>query len=274
MLTIFCATMIFAMAADAVTTSAKRKTAAAPAKKELPAEIKPFIVLEEDTLGLLENPFFTINAEGDTVYMEVSPEHRAGRLTEEDFRQVAEELGVETAAIKAVVEIEAGNTHQGFWAPGKPVINFDVSVFRRNARRNGVNLSKYTRSHPVVFARPNRARYGSYGAAQQARLDAARSIDDRTAIQSTFWGMFQIGGFNWNKCGAASPDEFVRLMSRSERDQLELFANFVRTTGLLPSLRAKNWGAFARTYNGPSYAARGYHTRLARAYAKYKKMEK
>lgn len=200
----------------------------------------------------------------------VSYEHIPDRLTEEDFREVAEELGVEVAAIKAVVEIEAGTKHEGFWANGKPIINFDLSMFRKFAARNKINLSRYQRSHAVVFAKPNRARYGSYQAAQQARLDAARTIDDKTAIEGTFWGMFQLGGFNWKVCGTSSPDEFVRLMSRSERDQLELFAEFIRETGMLPLLKAKNWSAFARRFNGPTYARRGYHTRLARAYAKHK----
>lgn len=214
---------------------------------------------------------FTINEKGDTVPLTVAPMNRHGRLTEEDFVEVARELGVEVAAIKAVVEIEAGKSHSGFWAEEKPLINFDLSVFRRMARNNKVNLSKYARSHAVVFARPNATRYGGQQAAQQARLDAASQIHRLSAIQGTFWGMFQLGGFNWKKCGASSPEEFVKLMSRSERDQLELFATFVRNSGLLNALRNKNWAAFARGYNGPSYASRGYHTRMAAAYARHKK---
>ena len=49
------------------------------------------------------------------------------RLSERDYAEVAEELGVETAAIKAVVDIEAGKGHKGFWSEGKPIINFDLS---------------------------------------------------------------------------------------------------------------------------------------------------
>ncbi|MDE6301778.1 MAG: N-acetylmuramidase family protein [Muribaculaceae bacterium] len=194
---------------------------------------------------------------------------RHGPLTEKDFREVAEQLGVEVAAIKAVVEIEAGKSHQGFWTEGKPLINFDLSVFRQMAARNKVNLNGQQKAHPEVFTRPNVAKYGSRGAAVQARLDGAMAIDSLSAIEGTFWGMFQIGGFNWKKCGASSPEEFVRLMSRSERDQLEMFAQFITNAGLLPALKRKNWSAFARGYNGPSYAARGYHTRLAAAYRKF-----
>jgi hypothetical protein len=192
-------------------------------------------------------------------------------LTDDDYREVAQELGVEVAAIKAVVDIEAGRTHQGFGEPGKPLINFDLSLFRRSAQKHGVNLAKYRQSHAVVFASPNARRYGTHQNAQHARLEAARRICNDAAIESTFWGMFQIGGFNWPKCGTADINEFVEMMSRSERDQLELFARFITNSGMLPALKAKNWSAFAARYNGPSYRSRGYHTRMAAAYAKHLK---
>ena len=217
---------------------------------------------------------FEMSVDGDTIWLAEVPENRHGELTEEDFVEVAEELGVEVSAIKAVVEIEAGKNHKGIRDDGKPLINFDLSVFRKMAAKNKVSLVKAQSTYPEIFKGPNASKYGSRQAGQQARLDAARQVDDLSAIEGTFWGMFQIGGFNWKKCGTASPDEFVDLMSRSERDQLELFAKFITNTGLLKHLKNKNWRAFARGYNGPGYAARGYHTRLAKAYAKYKKQEK
>ncbi|MDE6485342.1 MAG: N-acetylmuramidase family protein [Duncaniella sp.] len=191
------------------------------------------------------------------------------RLTDDDFRKVAQELDVEVAAIKAVVEIEAGKTHQGFSAPGKPLVNFDLSMFKSFASRRGINLGKYTSQYPDVFrsGRRNQAEVFS-------RLENAMAIDSALAVEATFWGMFQIGGFNWQRCGAESIDDFVKLMSRSERDQLELFGKFIINTDLLKHLKSKNWAAFARGYNGPAYARRGYHTRLANAYRRYKAEEK
>ena len=212
---------------------------------------------------------------GDTIPIHTSflPEPpeipHSGPLTDADFNEIAEELGVEPAAIKAVVEIETGKTRRGFYADGLPIINFDLPVFRRAAALKGINLSKYAGSHPTVFSAPNIARYGSQQRAQQARLDAAMTIDSIAAIESTFWGMFQIGGFNWKLCGAESHEDFIRLMKRSEYDQLRLFANYIRNTGLVKYLQAKNWAAFAKIYNGPSYASRAYHTRMAAAYKRY-----
>lgn len=194
---------------------------------------------------------------------------RKTRLEENDFKAAADSLQVDVATIHAVVEIEAGHDHSGFWAEGKPVINFSLDLFRRFAKRDGINVNKYKKTHPEVFRPANRAKYGSQQAAVQARLDGARAIDDSAAIEATYWGMFQIGGFNWKKCGTSSPQDFAERMSRSEHDQMELFINFLRSTGLDKPLQSRKWAQFARGYNGTSYARRGYHKRLARAYKKY-----
>lgn len=192
-------------------------------------------------------------------------------LTDDDYAAVAQRLGIEVAAIKAIVDIETGRTHCGFASPGQPIINFDLAVFSSFARRRGVNLANYRDSHAVVFARPNARRYGTRQNAQHARLEAARLICNEAAIEGTFWGMFQIGGFNWKKCGAADIDDFVERMSRSEREQLELFANFIENSGLTRYLKNKDWARFALRYNGPGYRKRGYHTLMARSYKKHLK---
>lgn len=217
-----------------------------------------------------ESETTTSNAEGETADTALDMPDRYERLTEDDYKEVAKELGVEVAAIKAVVDIEAGKSHEGFAAPGKALINFDLSMFRKFAQKHGVNLSKYRRSHSTVFAAPNVKRYGTRQAAQRARLEQAKTIHHDAAIEGTFWGMFQIGGFNWKKCGAKSLDDFERRMNLSEREQLELFARFCENSGLIPYLKKKDWAGFALRYNGPGYKKRNYHGRMAAAYKKYK----
>lgn len=192
-------------------------------------------------------------------------------LTPADYQSVADELGISVAAIRAVVDIEAGPKGEGFNPDHTPIINFDLTMFRQAARRRGINLNKYKSSHAVVFAAPNRKKYGSYQAAQYARLDAAMTIDTIAALEGTFWGMFQIGGFNWKICGCGSVREFVHLMSYSEREQLELFAAFLRARSLVTYLKNREWAKFALRYNGTGYKKHGYDTRMAAAYAKYSK---
>lgn len=181
-------------------------------------------------------------------------------LEEADYVAVAKELNVEVAAIKAVVDVETGRQHVGFCAPHVPIIYFDAKVFRRNCARKGIGLS----THGKI-----QSGHGVNQTLAHDRLSKACAIDSVTAFESTFWGMFQIGGFNWKLCGCRDVGEFVGQMKYSEPAQLELFARFLVNTGLVEYLRNKNWRAFAYRYNGPKYAQRGYHTRLARAYKKH-----
>lgn len=196
---------------------------------------------------------------------EADARSRYQSLTDEDFRMVAEELGVEVAAMKAVVEIEAGKQMKGFWAPGVPVVNFDRSMYNRFRRGSGSQAGDKTAKVPDGLS--------GYALKEWTQLVNARRVNARGADMGTFWGMFQIGGFNYKLCGCSSIEEFVKLMSYSELEQLELFAAFLVNTGMIHDLRAKNWASFARKYNGAGYARRGYHTRMATAYRKYRQLQ-
>lgn len=199
----------------------------------------------------------------DTLLSEDSNIRYSG-LSDTDYQNIAKELGIEVATIKAVVSIEAGPRLEGFLAPGVPVINFDRKMYNsiRNKATSGKKVAANTKIPDGITS--------SYGKKEWGELIAARKINEDRANMGTFWGMFQIGGFNYKLCGCTDIDEFVKLMSHSEYMQLELFAAFVTNTGMVKHLRNRNWSAFARMYNGASYAKRGYHTRMANAYKKFK----
>lgn len=188
-------------------------------------------------------------------------------LTENDYREVARELGIEVAAIKALASIEGGG--HGFDATGNATINFDLSVFKRFLRKNGISEAKARKTAPVAFAPVNSKRYGGYVAAQHARLEDACKVSRRLALEATFWGMFQIGGFCYKLCGCKDVEEYVRLTGESERQQLELFARFITNAGYVKYVKAHNWSAFARAYNGGRNVA-GYAAKLQRAYNRFK----
>ena len=184
-------------------------------------------------------------------------------LTENDFDLVADELQIEKATIKAVVEIEAGTAMKGFWAPGIPVINFDDRMFIRYKSKTLVTEAMAEERVPDGLT--------GYALKEWTQLINARKKNAIAANMATFWGMFQIGGFNYKLCGCESVNEFVRRIAYSELEQLQLFAIFINNTGLVEYLKKKDWSGFAKRYNGPSYARRGYHTKMAKAYAKYSK---
>lgn len=189
---------------------------------------------------------------------------RYTHLTDDDFRRVANELQVEVAAIKAVVVIEAGKAMRGFWAPGVPIINHDRSMWARSGKL--VTSKAKAPSNATIPAGLTSA----FAKKAWQRLINARKINIQQADMSTFWGMFQIGGFNYKLCGCSSIEEFVELMSYSELEQLELFAALITNCKYVQYLRDKNWAAFARRYNGPGYARQGYHTKMAKAYKQFK----
>ena len=190
------------------------------------------------------------------------------RLCDADYRRVAEELGIEVATMKSVVEVEAGITHKGFCEPKKPILNFDVTIFKKFLRKKGFNYKKHLNKE--AFKKINIRKYGSYCKAQWARFESACKIDSTSAKEASFWGMFQIGGFNWKKCGCSSINEFIQKMSESEAMQLELFAQYCINNNLVKYIQKKDWHGFSYRYNGPSYKSKGYHKKLKYAYKKHK----
>ena len=240
------------------------------AKIEKPEKAKKKKSKKKDKKARSENTEITENADsqekaGKSEKSGKAMSDRYDHISKAEFDKVAKRLGVEVAAIKAVVAIEAGPGMKGFWAPGAPVVNFDASMYSRF--KNKVENQKGNKSVKVPS--------GLSGPHQKAwqRLVNAMHNNEEGAMMGTFWGMFQIGGFNYKKCGCKSVKEFVKRMSESEDEQLELFATFIETSGMVKDLRARNWAGFARQYNGSSYASRGYHTKMASAYAKFKREE-
>ena len=73
--------------------------------------------------------------------------------------------------------------------------------------------------------------------------------------------------------GYDSPQQMVvAFIKGGGSEQLQAMVRFVKANHLDDELRAHNWAAFARGYNGASYAQHGYHTKLAAAYAKWAKI--
>jgi hypothetical protein len=191
-------------------------------------------------------------------------------LTDVDFARAAKELNVEVAAIRAVAEVEAGAPGQGFIADGRPAILYEAHVFHKETEgkhagardRRGVSLSS---------PKWDRSLYGATGAAQHARYEDARKLDADAANKACSWGTFQILGQNHKACGFDTSQAFVDAMwTGGAAAHLDAFVAFIKANNLDGPLRAKNWAAFARGYNGPSYAVNKYDTKMASAYARWK----
>ncbi len=85
-------------------------------------------------------------------------------------------------------------------------------------------------------------------------------------MQATSWGRFQILGRNHKACGYTTPEAFVADMMAGEAAHLRAFVAFLKTNKLDVPLRAHDWAAFARGYNGPRYAENKYDRKMAEAW--------
>lgn len=188
----------------------------------------------------------------------------ARTLTEADYARAAAALGVDVPAIKAIAEVESKG--DGFLATNEPKILFERHHFSR------LTGGKYDRTHPDI-SHPKWIP-GSYGpeSIQHARLQKAVALDRNAALQSCSWGAFQIMGFNWQKAGFKSLQDFINAMYRGIDGHLDALIGLIKgDQGMRAALKAHNWPDFASRYNGPGYAQNKYHIKLNEAWHRHAK---
>jgi hypothetical protein len=209
--------------------------------------------------------------EGHRVPPSIASTPSKSKLTDADFQNAARMLGssVEAAMIRAFAEVESGG-RSGFGATGFPKIAYEGHIFRKYT--NG----DYDKSHPKLSykylkkAGPEWRENNKNDAAAVDTLNKAMDLNKHAAYMACSWGMFQIMGFNFKKCGYLSVEVFVEAMKTSEATQLDAFIGFCKKTpGLVAALAEKNFVRCATLYNGEDYG--DYDKRIARSYAKYSK---
>lgn len=189
------------------------------------------------------------------------------RLSEQDYTEAAEKLGVETALIKALVEVESSG--RGFLEDGRPLVMFEEHVFYSELKKAGLDPEVVLSDHPDICARTFDGKRARGPKTEFAQLEKARAIHEEAALRSASWGLFQIMGFNYAAAGFETVIEFVAAMETGEGAQLLAFCRFLGSnTRMLTALREKDWALFARLYNGAGYKTHAYDERLRDAYLK------
>ncbi len=185
-------------------------------------------------------------------------------LTAQAFTAAAAALGCDVASIRAVDEVESAGA--GFDASGRVKILFEPHIFHR------LTEGRHAELHPQLSYRTWVPGAPSYRRDQHVVLAEAKALDASAAVQSCSWGRYQVMGFHWRACGFRAVEHFETAMRRGEGEHLASFVAFIRATpAALAGLRAKDWPAFARAYNGSGYAKNKYDTKLAAAYARHSK---
>ena len=185
------------------------------------------------------------------------------KLTDAQIDAQAKALGVESAALKAVHEVECRGF--GFNTDNTPVILFERHVMRQRLIANG-----QSKTVDVMMAKcPDLcSKYaGGYGlySVQHQRLAAAAEYHRESALESASWGAPQIMGFHWKALGFATVQLFVNRMFQGEAGQLAVFCRFIEIDPRLHrAMKALDWKTFADIYNGPAH--QGYDAKISREY--------
>lgn len=167
-------------------------------------------------------------------------------------------LGCDVAVIQAVAEVESGGR------TNTKAFLFEPHWFSRLTGR------RYDRSHPTVsYPRWDRRRYPR-GQARLEQFRTACALDRDAAHQATSWGLFQIMGFHFAKCGYGSAEEMAQAFQASVENNVAGFCRFIQASGWADALQRHAWAEFARKYNGPAYAKNAYDTKLAAAWRRYR----
>jgi hypothetical protein len=187
------------------------------------------------------------------------PNPSAPSLTEADFKNAAQSLGLEVAVIKAVAEVESSG--KGFDSKGRPKILFEAHWFHK------FTAGKFTSKYPHL-SQPTWALGKQYYKLDQwKRMEEAMTLDLEAAWKSASWGKFQVMGFNHN--GWEKVKDFVFAMFESEGQHLKSFLAFCKDHKLVTHLKKKDWAAFALGYNGKGYAANKYDEKLKASYQRF-----
>lgn len=184
-------------------------------------------------------------------------------ITEKAYKDSADLIGCEVAAIKAVAEVESSGS--GMLSDGQAKILFEPHIFWKQLRKRGIVPVESDICYPVWGAKP----YGKVSA-QPERLERAKAVHREAALMSASYGRFQIMGFNHATAGYNGIEEFVAAMNSGEDEQLKAFTTYIKNTHLDDELINLDWKGFARGYNGAAYAKNNYDKKLAAAYVKFK----
>jgi N-acetylmuramidase len=183
------------------------------------------------------------------------------RISGQDLQDAAIKLGIEVAALRAVLQVETGG--KGFDSKDRLKVLFEPHIFYKQlgpgAKRDKAVAQGL--AYPKQGAKP----YPKSPDTRYHQIDAAMTIDVAVALNSASWGLPQIMGFNSKSAGFSSATMMIKSMLKGEREQLFAMVDLLETWKLASALQKKQWGKVATVYNG-SGNAKAYAGELKDAY--------
>ena len=168
-------------------------------------------------------------------------------LPPQAMEDAARKLGCDTAAIRAVWDVEAAGRY--FLSDG--------TVIRRFEPHHMPGSTMNWRDSLAISGKRR----------EQMFLQAYREQPD-AALKATSWGAAQIMGFNAEKAGYGDAAAMVKDAADGAEYQVDAFVGLVQAWGLDSALRGHDWAAFARRWNG-SGKVQDYARKIESAYRRH-----
>lgn len=175
---------------------------------------------------------------------------KAAAITDADMAKLADDLQCHPADIEAIAQVESAGF--GWFADGRMKILFEKHWFYKL-----IPDEKRTNAMKSGLARKNWISPANGGYKDQDKpddryklLERAIKVDREAAFRSISMGKFQIMGFNHAICGHQTAEGMFNAFCESEVYQLSAFAGFLNTKGLVPAIRARDFGRVEDVYNG------------------------
>lgn len=184
------------------------------------------------------------------IYHDTPVADLAQRMPPEQHKRVADTLSLETASIRALGIVE---TRDRPFFGGVPIVRREGRHWRR--RRQA------TKSAMVFDRKPNSADL----ARRWEEFEQMATLQFGPAVKSHSFGVYQIMGFNHDKCGFEYPKAFFDAMKTVEGQATALIRLIERTPALHRALAEKDPHAVGFHYNGRNYLKNDYHAKWAAA---------
>lgn len=184
------------------------------------------------------------------------------------LQEQAEVHDVEPAMMIAVVEVEsAGKVFNKIDGINRPEIRWEGHYFDRLI---DPKLRPAARAAKLASPKMGAIKNPSSQAARYAILARGRKLDNDAALSSISIGVGQVMISHWKELGFSSPLEMFEYAHKGFEAQVDLMIRYIVRNNLMDELQRRDVKAFARGYNGKSFAKMKYDTRILAAYEKYK----
>lgn len=151
----------------------------------------------------------------------------------------ARRLGLPIPVLRAVVDVEADG-REGFGVAGLPTMKFDPAVFSR------LTGGRFDHTNPdISYAQPDDRRLPASPVLRWRQLGKAYVMNADAALNSASWGRFALPAEDHEHYGFADAAAMGAGMAESEERQLAALEEWLRRSGAVALLKARDWDAYA-----------------------------